>query len=111
MYSDRLGFADCVRKDRRAKGSEHGRAKLTETDIPVIRERLDAQDPIAQIARDYGISPRATRQIRDGDTWMLPVPVGHTGLRRMQSGVSTRFRVSTLHGHASHKRCDGQEAS
>lgn len=50
-------------------GSATSKAKLTETDIPVIRQRLAFGDAQAAIARDYGLDPKTIRCIKTGQTW------------------------------------------
>lgn len=61
-------IADRDRRGRTARGSANGRAKLEEEDIPVIRRRIQ-REPIAHVARDYSVSPKAVRKIRDRETW------------------------------------------
>lgn len=48
------------------RGSDHGRAKLTESDIPKIRA-----DPRFQyvIAREYGVTQRAICMVKTGKSW------------------------------------------
>ena len=62
---------DMLSKGRgnKTRGSEHANAKLTETDIPVIRERLANNEKDSDIAKDYGIKPRAISYIKNGRTW------------------------------------------
>jgi hypothetical protein len=60
--------ADRQRRDRQAKGGRNGRAKLCADDIPTIRRRVECE-PVAHIAREYEVSPRAIRKIRDRETW------------------------------------------
>lgn len=64
-------IADMVAKGRRVtvKGSKQHDAKLTETDIPVIRMRLHHGATYAVLARDYGVSETAIRNIDTGRTW------------------------------------------
>lgn len=49
-------------------GSRNGRARLSEADIPVIRERLKSEFPAA-IARDYGVNRATIQQIKRGQNW------------------------------------------
>src|SRR4051794_27959189 len=50
-------------------GSGHGKAKLTEADIPVIRARLRAGEKWRDIAASYGISCGTLSSILRGVTW------------------------------------------
>jgi hypothetical protein len=52
-----------------AHGSAHWQAKLTETDIPRIRELRAAGATILGLARAYGVTPPTIRSILDGITW------------------------------------------
>jgi hypothetical protein len=47
----------------------HYASKLTEADIPVIRQRAASGDTKNAIARDYGVSPMAILQVLQGATW------------------------------------------
>lgn len=61
---------DKVRKDRQAKGSANGRAKLTEDQVVEIKRLLRAGDiSQAEIARTFRISKSVIRDIRRGRTW------------------------------------------
>lgn len=60
--------ADRVKRGRSAIGSNHGRAKLTENDVLVIRERLKYQTP-TELAEIYNVDRRVIYQIRKGLTW------------------------------------------
>ena len=50
-------------------GSKHGMAKLTEQDIPVIRQRLAAGEPQRVIALDYGVHQVTISRIKTGKDW------------------------------------------
>lgn len=53
-------------------GENHGRAKLTATQVRAIRARYkwhDHTDGAAAIARDYGRGLTTIRAIVNGDTW------------------------------------------
>lgn len=65
--SQRANQRDKVAKNRQAKGSGHGRAKLTEEDVADIRAR--AMAPIAALADDYGVSRRTIQFILERRTW------------------------------------------
>lgn len=51
------------------RGSVHGRSKLTEADIPVIRARLVAGDTQGAIAKDYGVARSRIYDIDRGISW------------------------------------------
>lgn len=50
------------------KGSNNSQSKLTESDIPVIRERL-TKETLLSIARDYGVDKTLISQIKHGKAW------------------------------------------
>lgn len=50
-------------------GSAHYRARLTEHDIPAIRERLAAGESQHSIAKDYQVKRGAIAKIKHGETW------------------------------------------
>lgn len=61
---------DAVRNGRKATGSEHRSAKLTDSDIPYIRSRSRAgRGSVAALAREFGVNETTIRQVRDGKTW------------------------------------------
>jgi hypothetical protein len=45
------------------------RSKLTEEDIPGIRERIAKGDMLKDIAADYGVSSTTISAIKSGGTW------------------------------------------
>jgi hypothetical protein len=51
------------------RGSGNGSAKLTESDIPIIRKRLQQGDSQVHIARDYNVSGSAIGLIHRGPNW------------------------------------------
>lgn len=57
---------DMREKDRHARGSRHGHAKLTEDAVRAIR--ADARRT-SLVAKDYGVSARLIRFIRQGRIW------------------------------------------
>jgi hypothetical protein len=61
--------ADCIRHGRRPRGEVHGRAKVTEEDIPVIKSRLKSGETKASVGRRYGISSQQVRRIAAGEQW------------------------------------------
>jgi hypothetical protein len=76
-----MNMADMVRKGRGkgspwyhnkrtgVKGSQHGRAKLTEADIPVIRELLARGILLKDIAPLFNVSPETIGDIKHGRHW------------------------------------------
>lgn len=50
-------------------GSRNASAKLRESDIPVIRERLARGDTLLKIARDYSINKTTVNSIKSGKNW------------------------------------------
>ena len=57
-------------KDRRtAKGSQHGRAKLTESEVVEIKRRLMSGDSPGEIAPDYAVARRLIAHIKSGGNW------------------------------------------
>ena len=50
-------------------GSENGRAKLTEIDIPIIRQRLATGETQELIAADYGVNRATISYIKLNKTW------------------------------------------
>ena len=49
--------------------SVNGTGKLSPADVRAIRDQLDDGVSLAQIARNFGVSPRSIGRIRDGETW------------------------------------------
>lgn len=62
----------------RKRGSNHPLSKLTESDIPVIRRRANKNhkygdyegEPLAAIAKGYGVSRSTIIGIVEGRTWI-----------------------------------------
>jgi len=50
-------------------GSQHGRAKLTEADIPVIRDLLAQGEMLKTIAAQFGVAPETIGDIKHGRHW------------------------------------------
>lgn len=61
--------ADRVRHGTAPIGSNHGRAILTEGDIPTIRKRIAAGDKHSDIAGDYGLHFSTISAISRGRLW------------------------------------------
>lgn len=74
--TQRQNMKDKVRKDRQAKGSGNGRAKLTEHDVVAIKFQLRMEVASkAELARRYGVDPTVIRDIASGKTWAHTEPV------------------------------------
>jgi hypothetical protein len=66
----KLAEVDCDRTfGSKPIGSAVAASKLTESDIPTIRELIMQHTPLRDIARRYGVSDISIRNIRDGKTW------------------------------------------
>jgi len=62
--------SDRDRKMRHQHGMKHWKAKLTDSDIPVIRQLLqDERLTLSDIGRRYGVTYQTICAIRDGQTW------------------------------------------
>ena len=57
---------DLVKKRLHLFGSRHGRSRLTETDIPIIRT---SKEPASIVAKRYGVSEETVYDIRRHRTW------------------------------------------
>ena len=51
-------------------GSRNPAAKLTEKDIPKIREMIKNNVPDREIAKAFGVSPGTINSIKRGVTWV-----------------------------------------
>lgn len=51
------------------KGESHRCARVTASDVPAIRSRMDAGESAASVAKDYGMSGNAARAIWKRETW------------------------------------------
>lgn len=61
--------ADMVRKDRQAKGSRQGLAKLTEADIPTIRKLYSEGWSQQEIAENYMVNQTSISKVLRNETW------------------------------------------
>lgn len=61
-------IADRQRRDRQAKGSQNGRAKLDENDVLEMRRR-HGKVTYEQLAAEYGVSFYTAREAIRGETW------------------------------------------
>lgn len=59
---------DAVEHGAKPVGSRHHQAKLTENDIPIIRDLLKTNGPSA-IGRMFGVNETTIRQVRDCICW------------------------------------------
>jgi hypothetical protein len=62
-------MADCKKKGRTARGSGHGRAKVTEADVLVIRRRCAAGELQRVVGADFGLTQPAVSEIVSGVKW------------------------------------------
>ena len=51
------------------QGSDSPSAKLTESDVREIKEKIQERDTLAPIGREYGVSRQTIYDIRDGRSW------------------------------------------
>lgn len=69
-YDDQTGNqADCKLHGTERKGSKHGRAKISERDIPDIRNMFSEGKRDKEISDLYGVHESNIRHIRAGRTW------------------------------------------
>ena len=54
---------------RAVRGEQMSKAKLKDTDIPIIRNRLSAGDTLQSIADDYGVHNTVIFHIKHGHAW------------------------------------------
>lgn len=57
---------DCVRKERQARGRDHGHSKLTDQDVIQIRNNPGTQE---QIATEYGVIRQTISKIKRLERW------------------------------------------
>jgi hypothetical protein len=62
-------IADCVSKDRHARGERNGHSKLTDAIVHTIRRLLRFNVPQSVIAKRFGISQSHVTHINRGDIW------------------------------------------
>lgn len=55
--------ADCVSKGRNARGSKHGRARLTEASVVAIRELCAAGAKTKDLAKQFGVALRTIQYV------------------------------------------------
>lgn len=56
-------------RNNKSIGENSANAKLNETQVKEIIERLKIGDPIPEIAKDYGVIRAAIHDIKDGNNW------------------------------------------
>lgn len=66
---DNIADMDAKKRRRSLVGSQHGRAKLTESDIPRIRLLLARGDTCASIGAIFGVTEMMIRHIKKGRAW------------------------------------------
>jgi hypothetical protein len=68
--------ADCVARNRQAKGSVNGRAKLTERDVQLVRAfYAEGVLTVTELSLMFGVSRRAIRLALDGKKWKHVPPI------------------------------------
>ena len=77
--------ADKDRHGRTPRGSRSHNAKLTESDIPTIRQRLAAGRSAASLGREYGVAKIQILRIKHGRTWAHVPAAGREAARRMSA--------------------------
>ena len=65
--SDNL--TDMKEKERAAAGEDNAASKLIEDDIPRIRRLAAAGFSDTRIGREFGVKPKAIKDVRTGKTW------------------------------------------
>ena len=60
--------ADRVRRGRSAKGAGHGRAKLNEVQVRILRSATAAD--AKSVGNVFGVSPKLVRSIRNREIWV-----------------------------------------
>ncbi len=60
---------DCMKKNRKPKGITHGMAKLTETDVLTIRDRVSKGESRQKLAQEYGVLPALISKISLKQLW------------------------------------------
>jgi len=63
---------DRVKRNRSAIGSKHGRSKLTEEEVKIIK--LDNITPHSVLARKFGVNEKVIANIRKGRIWKHVLP-------------------------------------
>ncbi len=50
-------------------GDSHGRAKLSSSDIPLIRDKIASGEPLSVIARQFGVCQATISNVKSGLRW------------------------------------------
>lgn len=69
LTTQRGNQLDKVLKGRQAKGTQHGRAKLTPEQVLSIRQDKVANKTLVMLAKEYNISVHTIHAIRNYETW------------------------------------------
>lgn len=70
-------MADMAVKRRSAVGSRNKSAKLTESQVMLMRQRFAAGEPIRSLQRAFGVSYSTAHNVTCGNTWRhLPLVTG-----------------------------------
>lgn len=60
---------DCIKKNRNCKGSMFRHSKLTEGQIPAIRNLIDLNLPLEEIAKSFNVNRGTIHNIKTRTTW------------------------------------------
>jgi len=61
--------ADKIKHGTAQRGDNHGKSRLRESDIPVIRRRLSSGETLKSVASDYGVCVSTIMQVKANKTW------------------------------------------
>lgn len=61
--------SDCIKHGTQPRGTSHGRAKLTDADIPVIRELIASGMTYVEISKRFPVSAKLISKIDRGIVW------------------------------------------
>lgn len=68
-HADRNGLRDPHKPNLKNRGSSNGMARLTETDVALIKRALSRNEHVAQIALQFGVAVHCISKIRNGTRW------------------------------------------
>lgn len=62
-------MADCANKGRMSKGEHRALSKLTEKDIPIIKQKYSNGETLVSLGKIYGVHFSTISSVVNGDTW------------------------------------------
>ena len=68
--TDKINAEDRNAKGRQARGERHGRAKLTEEDLPEIRRQVAAGSSQRKVAKKFNIAQITVSRVVRRETWV-----------------------------------------